>query len=93
MTTQPLGPNVRKLIAYKTALLILPPGTPEPLAQARRGLAHLADYRREAEAWVREALAVLTRAPDHPYGEDEEVLAGVLLQRIAERKRHATLQY
>jgi hypothetical protein len=67
------GPNVRKLIVHKMSLLMIPPGSKEPA--------------RDATAWVEQAIAVVKTAPDNPYGDDDEAIAGAILEGIEAKKR------
>lgn len=80
------GPNVRKLIAHKMSLLMVPAGG--GLATALQALTkpgNLAAVAKEATAWVEAAIAVVKTAPDNPYGEDDEAIAGAILKGIADR--------
>lgn len=44
---------------------------------------------REATAWVATAIAAVKAAPDNPYGDDDEAIAGEILRQI-EAKRVKT---
>jgi hypothetical protein len=85
------GPNVKRLIAHKMSLLLIPPGSGKnALGVGLAGLAkpgNLVAVAREATAWVEEALAVVKTAPDNPYGEDDEAIAGAILEGIEARKK------
>jgi hypothetical protein len=88
------GPNVKRLIAIRIGNAAIPNGCENPMGE---GLAFLVDRDRVTQAaraatrWVEEALAAVKSAPDNPYGDDDEVIAGELLRRIAcdpiERRR------
>ena len=83
------GPNVRKLICHKMALIMIPPGTKDGLATGIKALSSakgLGDAAREATAWVFEAIDVVKTAPDNPFA-DDEAIAGEILRGIEERKR------
>lgn len=80
-----LGPNMRSLVIRKVARDAIPSGggfadgveflmNPEKVAATHR----------EALAWADQAIAVMKTAPDNPYGDDEEVIAGAILKAIAE---------
>lgn len=88
MSDTPIGPNVKRLIAYRMAQLMIPDGTADPVVTGIRNIAtpgKLAACGREATQWVQDALSVLTSAPDNPWGEDEEAMAGALIRRINAR--------
>lgn len=85
--SKPIGPNVKKLIIRKMSLDAIPPGGGfqdgiEFLASNR-----LAESGRNAAEWVQQALAVFKTAPDNPYGDDDEAIAGELLRRIEEMQK------
>lgn len=87
MTTT-AGPNVRKLIVHKMALLMIPPGTPNAFQAGITALStpgSIAAKAKEAAAWVEQAIAVVKTAPDNPY-HDDEAIAAEILQRVAERQ-------
>jgi hypothetical protein len=84
------GPNVRKLIVHKMSLLMIPPGSKEPFATALDALTkpgNIGDTARDATAWVEQAIAVVKTAPDNPYGDDDEAIAGAILEGIEAKKR------
>jgi hypothetical protein len=80
------GPNVTKLIIRFIALEAVPPGG---------GLASAIEFFKNqelrkqvlesAEAKAMQAIQLIKSAPDNPYGEDDEQIAGELLKKIAER--------
>lgn len=82
-----LGPNMKRFIAHKVAREAIPPGggmadgisvftTPGRLAQLSR----------DALAWCDAAIQAMRSAPDNPYGDDEEVIAGAILREIEKRE-------
>lgn len=81
------GPNVAKLIMQFVVREAIPPGGGIDdgvdffmnQEKRRRILA-------KAEGEAIAAIALIKAAPDNPYGDDDEIIAGVLLARIAERK-------
>jgi hypothetical protein len=85
----PQGHNVKKLICHKMALLMIPSGAGflEGL-QALTTPGNVGKLAREATAWVEQAIAVVKSAPDNPYGNDDEAIAGEVLRQIEEKKRN-----
>jgi hypothetical protein len=84
------GTNVKKLIVHKMAVLMIPPGTANPLGVGVAALVrpgNLAAVAREATAWVEQILTAVKAAPDNPYGTDDEAIAGEILRQIEARKR------
>lgn len=84
------GPNIRKLIAHKMSLLLIPPGSSkDAMATGITGLmkpGNVSQIAREATAWVEAAVAAVKAAPANPYGEDEAIAAEILRQIEAKRK-------
>jgi hypothetical protein len=88
MITAKQGPNVKRLIAHRMSVVIVPSGGGLPDAlQAMTSPGRLVEIGREATAWVRQAIDAVIAAPGNPYGNDDEAIAGEILQRIDERKR------
>lgn len=86
MPNTPHGSNVKKLLLARMSALLIPPDTADPLVASIRALQSsgcLRDAYKEAEQWTHAALAAIKSAPDNTYGTDDEVIAGMLLQRIA----------
>lgn len=85
---KPQGPNVRRLITYKMSGLAVPAGggLTDALALFTEP-GRLGRVAREATAWVEEAIAVVKTAPDNPFGDDDEAIAGELLARLEAKKR------
>lgn len=87
-----IGPNVRRLIARKAALLAIPVGS--GTSSFDKGLGVLLDRDKltstvnEASAWVQAAIDVMKTAPDNPYGDNDEAIAGAILKGIEERERN-----
>ncbi len=90
MSTERIGPNVKRLIVHKMSLLAIPVGSGKdslPFGlQALTNRGKFASIAAEAGDWVRQAIAVMKTAPDNPYETDEEI-AGAILQGIEERGR------
>lgn len=85
-----IGPNVKSLIARKMSLLAIPVGSKNPLAAGLEALTRRGKFSSiaaEASAWVQQAIAVVKTAPDNPYGNDDEAIAGAILKGIEERER------
>jgi len=91
MATQQIGPNVRRLIARKMALLAIPVGSGKE--SFARGLdvitnrGKFSSVASEASDWVRRAIATMKTAPDNPYGDDDEAIAGAILKGIEQREK------
>ncbi len=87
----PMGPNVKKLVARRMAMLAIPPG-----GGFGDGVALLCDPKKlaatgkDATAWVHEAIAAVRAAPDCKWTTDEEI-AGELL-RLAEAREPSARQ-
>lgn len=86
-----IGPNVKRLIIRKMSLLAIPIGSGDDgfslglEALTNRG--KFTSIAAEASDWVRKAVAVMKTAPDNPYGDDDEAIAGAILKGIEERER------
>jgi hypothetical protein len=87
------GPNVKKLIAHKMSLIMVPPGCGDG-KHAAAGVAiaalmapgNIGKVAREATAWVEAAIAAVKSAPDNPYT-DDEAIAGEILRQIELRMK------
>ena len=82
------GPNVKKLIVLFISRGAIPAGG--GLADGIeffRNPERRKDILAQAEANAIQAIQVIKSAPDNPYGEDDEAIAGDLLKRIEERKK------
>jgi hypothetical protein len=83
-----MGPNVRKLHAEMLARVAIPNG-----GGLADGLAlfttpgRFQEVARQAMEQVETALEAMKSAPDNPYGDDDEVIAGAMLQAIEERRQ------
>jgi len=81
------GPNVTKLLSRFIAVEAIPVGG--GIADA---ILFFTDPEKRklvlvnAEAKCKTALAAIKAAPDNPYGDDDETIAGVLLEKIKERE-------
>ena len=85
MTTH--GPNVQKLIAKRAAQIIIPDG-----GGFFDGLAVFSEPVRlqvsliQATRWVEEVLRGVKAARENPWGEDDEKIAGAVLERIEQQR-------
>ncbi len=80
------GPNVKKLIAHKMSLIMIPPGSKNGLATgiaALRKPGNIFAVCREATAWVEAALSAVKSAPGGMVYTDDEQIAGIILDGIA----------
>ena len=80
-----IGPNVKKLISAKMAADAIPAG-----GGLQSGVEYLLSpglgQRAQAAAdWVRDAIQAVKSAPDNPFGDDDEAIAGEML-RLAEQR-------
>lgn len=95
MTTKdnkPAVSNFQRLSAKRWAMLAIPPGCPDPLKAGVRVLTdreRLLTLAREADAWVRNAIAAVRSAADpNPWrNSTDEEIAGEVLRQIEERER------
>jgi hypothetical protein len=86
---QKLGPNVKKLISYKTSLDAIPPG-----GGVNDGIKFLCNRElviktiRNADEWVKSAITIIRKAADpNPFKTaDDETIAAEILRRIEERR-------
>ena len=75
-----LGPNAKRLLARFAARIAIPPGG--GIADGIEAIKNLAEVTRRAVIQMDQAIAAVRAAPDNPYGEDEETIAGVILAQI-----------
>lgn len=81
-----MGPNFKKLVCHKMSVDAIPPNG--GLMDGIRFLqGDIAGAAREAQAWVRKAIDAVKAAPNNPYGDDDEVIAGEILRQIEERQK------
>ena len=83
-----LGPNTRELLARFIALEAVPSG-----GGLGSGLNFLVDPERRRKGIERAmsnleaALAAVKSAPDNPYGDDDEIIAAAILERVKEQEQ------
>ena len=82
------GPNVTKLILQFVACEAIPTG--EEVFGSVMTFFRDADKRKQilnkAETDALSAIKLIKSAPDNPFGDNDEAIAGILLQKIEERK-------
>jgi len=87
MNDMRLGPNAKKLLAHFIAIEAVPVG-----GGLASGLNFLADENLRRKGISRaitnfhNAIELIKSAPDNPYGDDDEAIAGAILERLAEQK-------
>lgn len=80
MTERKLGPNMKRLLAMRVAREAIPAG-----GGIADGMNFLLDRQRMIETsrkaleWCDLAVTAIRSAPDNPYGNDEEAIAGAIL--------------
>lgn len=82
-TARTLGPNAKKLLAHFMAREAVPIGG--SLADGLDFLVNPERRRSGAERAMHNleaALSVVKSAPDNPYGDDDEAIAGAILARV-----------
>ena len=80
-----IGPNVKKLIAAKMAADAIPKGGNFQSGVEYLMSPDLATKAQAAAEWVRDAIQAVKSAPDNPFGDDDEAIAGEML-RLAEQR-------
>lgn len=87
MTERVIGPNAKKLLAHFIAREAVPAG-----GGLADGLNFLTDPDRRRQGLERAmsememALEAVKLAPDNPYGNDDEVIAAAILERVEMKK-------
>lgn len=84
----PTGSKVRALVLYHVSLTAIPPGTTDGLGAGIDFLLKPDALRQAyiaAGRFVRAALDAVKRAPDNPWGDDDEAIAADLVRRIEEK--------
>lgn len=85
MNGRKLGKNMKRLLAVRVSREAIPPG-----GGFAAGLDFLMNPERMKEVtrqsleWCDQAIAAVRAAPDNPYGDDEETIAGVILAQLGD---------
>lgn len=87
MSERVLGKNVKRLMAYKVSRDAIPDG-----GGMVAGIAFILDRERMIETsrkaleWVDASIQAIRDTYDNPYGDDEETIAGAILEKIEGKK-------
>lgn len=88
MSYRPQGKNVKKLIVRRMSVDAVPSGGGlQSAIDYLMSPSKIAESAKSATKWVFEAIDVVKTAPDNPYGDDDEAIAGAILARLEEKKR------
>lgn len=82
--------NVNLLIIHKMSCDAIPKSG--GVADAIGFLANkdaIMETTRRATQWVKDVIALVKTAPDNPYGDDDEAIAGAILKKLTEKKQEA----
>lgn len=85
MNNRKLGPNERRLLTYFAARVAIPPGG--GMQAAISAIKNLGEVTRVALAEMDQAIAVIKAAPDNPYGDDNEIIAGAILLTLEKQDK------
>ncbi len=81
-----VGPNVKRLIATCGANIAIPPGGGFAAGVNAITSGSLGSIMKEAMEWTFQALDVFKTAPDNPFGDDDEAIAGHILAELEKHK-------
>jgi hypothetical protein len=82
------GSNTRKLIAARIAFVAIPPnGSFEDGMRFLQSPERIIRGAREAAVWAQVAIAAVKSAPDNPWGDDDEAIAGEILWQMKHDER------
>ena len=82
-----LGPNMKKMVVRKAVIDIqLMDGSLAAGIAALKGILESSVAFETALLWVDAAITAVKSAPDNHYGDDEEAIAGSLLERLDKYK-------
>lgn len=85
-----LGPNMKRLLSFWVSRLAVPPGAGMSAAISTFTTpGKLADLTRQALSEIDVALTAMRAAPDNPYGNDEEVIAGAIVDELQKKTGRA----
>lgn len=84
--------NINRLIARKISIDAVPKGGgfQDAIGFLMNPTA-IYETAKRAKEWVGAAIQAVKDAPDNPYGDNDEVIAGVILEEIEKRNRHENL--
>jgi len=86
-----MGPNVKKLIAHKMSLEMVPSGSGFMGAiEAIREPGRIGREAKAATDWVQMAITAVRSAPDNLFGDDDELIAGEILRRLNDPQRSSS---
>lgn len=78
-----MGPNEKRLVTKRMAAIMIPPGAgPLEGFNALSNPIRLGEIAKEATEWVSAALWAVKLAPNNPYGNDNEVIAAAILEKM-----------
>ena len=82
--------NVNKLIIRKISVDAIPKGGgfQDAIGFLTNPTA-ICETAKRAKEWVGAAIQAVKDAPDNPYGDDDEVIAGIILEEIEKRDKNA----
>lgn len=81
-----IGPNLKKLMIHFMAVDAVPAGGLQSAVDLIMSPNGLRDSAMRSLAQALAAVDAMRAAPDNPYGDDEEVIAGEFVKQIEERK-------
>ena len=84
--------NINRLIARKISIDAIPKGggIQDAIGFLMNPTA-IYETAKRAKEWVGAAIQAVKDAPYNPYGDDDEVIAGVILEQIKKRDKDANL--
>lgn len=85
--SETIGPNVKRLIIRKMSVDAIPKGGGFGDGIDFLMSGKIGESAKAATAWVKEALRVFKTAPDNPFGDDDEAIAGHILAGIEAREK------
>ena len=81
-----LTPNVKALAIMRASVIAIPAGSGLEAGIATILEGRLGETMRQGIEWAEKAIALVKTAPDNPYGDDNEAIAGHLLKLAQERR-------
>lgn len=83
------GPNFMKLAFHRATVLAVPDGVKDPYTAGLEFFINQDKFKsvmKESFEFAEAAIELVKQSRDNPYGNDEEVIAGVILEQIEQRK-------